>query len=60
VTWVQDQLWPEGWEAEADARNGTWRKRPPRAQVIPADHGRPCTRRYTPIHRPIVNVLRSL
>jgi hypothetical protein len=54
----QPPLWHDGWEDEADRRNGTWRRTTSR--TVPADHGRPCTRPNIPTHRPVHDVIRSL
>ncbi|MGW0032081.1 hypothetical protein ACWDXD_19925 [Streptomyces sp. NPDC003314] len=54
----QPPLWPDGWEAEADAKAGRqkryrWPKR------ITSDYGRPCTC-YEPPKKPIRSVLWSI
>ncbi|MEE1813510.1 hypothetical protein PUR59_00395 [Streptomyces sp. SP18ES09] len=55
---IQDPLWHDGWEQEADAKTVT-RSRRWRA-LVPPEYGRPCTRTQIPAHRKVVNVIRSL
>ncbi|GGU84393.1 hypothetical protein GCM10010275_19300 [Streptomyces litmocidini] len=60
MTTIQEPLWHDGWEQEADAKAGARRRRRRWAKTVPADHGRPCTRPQIPTHRPVVNVIRSI
>ena len=53
MTADQPPLWGDGWEAEADAHAGTYRRRGPR---IPTAHGRPSSRPQKPDHRPVHDV----
>ncbi|MER7517823.1 hypothetical protein [Streptomyces sp. NPDC126499] len=55
----QPPLWPDDWEAEADARNGTWRRSCEPRHIL-ADYGRSVARPHTPTHRPVHDVIRSL
>lgn len=59
MTTIQEPLWHDDWEQEADAKAGTHRQRRRWPKTVPADHGRSATRRQIP-HRPVVNVLESL
>lgn len=55
MTAIQDPLWHDGWEQEADAKANSsyW------AGEVPTDYSRPCGRRDIPI-RTVVDVLESL
>ena len=62
MTAEQPPLWPDGWEAEADAKAGRRPQPRPRrrwARRVPGDHGRAAARQHIP-DRPVVNVIRSL
>ncbi|MBB4984985.1 hypothetical protein [Streptomyces nymphaeiformis] len=55
MTTIQEPLWHDGWEQEADAKVSStyW------AGEVPADYSRSCSRRDIPI-RTVVDVIRSL
>lgn len=59
MTAIQDPLWLDGWEQEADAKAGTHRRPRRWARSVPVDYSRPIGRREIP-YRPVVNVCRSL
>ncbi|MFJ6579290.1 hypothetical protein ACIQMY_25425 [Streptomyces sp. NPDC091368] len=59
MTAIQDPLWHDGWEREADAKAGSSNRSRRWRALVPPDHGRPCTRAQIP-HRRVVNVIRSL
>lgn len=60
MTGIQEPLWHDGWEAEADAKAPTPRPTPRRVtRTVPADYGRPGGRRDIP-RRNVVNVCKGL